>query len=192
MDFSRDFRRKVGLVFQNPEVQLFCPTVRDDIIFGPLHLGMEREKIQNQLELLVATFNLGHLLDRSPHQLSIGEKRKVAIASTLAIDPEVILLDEPTAGLDPLTIRQIIEFFLQEIFANKTIIIATHDLHFIEEVADLIYVFSPGKYIVHQGKVLEVLQDITLLESNNLIHAHAHRHKNVVHFHPHQHLHHHH
>jgi len=191
-NFSRDFRRRIGLVFQNPEVQLFCPTVKDDIIFGPLHLGMEKDKIQYQLDTLVEIFNLKPLLERSPHQLSIGEKRKVAIASTLAIDPEVILLDEPTAGLDPLTVRQIIDFFLSGPITNKTVIIATHDLHFVEEVADLVYVFSPEKQIVRGGKVLEVLQDASLLEANNLIHAHAHRHQDMVHLHPHHHLHHHH
>jgi len=189
-NFSRDFRRRIGLVFQNPEVQLFCPTVKDDIIFGPLHLGMEKDKIQYQLDTLVEIFNLKPLLERSPHQLSIGEKRKVAIASTLAIDPEVILLDEPTAGLDPLTVRQIIDFFLSGPITNKTVIIATHDLHFVEEVADLVYVFSPEKQIVRGGKVLEVLQDASLLEANNLIHAHAHRHQDMVHLHPHHHLHH--
>jgi len=190
--FSGSFRRRTGLVFQNPDVQLFCPTVKEDIIFGPLHLGVEKKKINERLNELVAILGIEHLLDRSPHQLSVGEKRKVAIASTLAIDPEVLLLDEPTAGLDPLTIRHIMDFFMQATVAYKTIIIATHDLHFIEEISDIIYVFSPEKNIVKCGKVLEILQDTTLLESNNLIHVHAHRHKDTVHIHPHQHLHHHH
>lgn len=190
--FSRSFRKRTGLVFQSPDVQLFCPTVKDDIIFGPLHLGVEENKINERLNELVEMLGIKNLLDRSPHQLSVGEKRKVAIASTLAIDPDVLLLDEPTAGLDPLTIRHIMEFFMQPAFAHKTIIIATHDLHFIEEISDMIYVFSLEKNIVRCGNVLEILQDTTLLEENNLIHVHAHRHKDTVHIHPHQHLHHHH
>jgi ABC-type cobalt transport system, ATPase component len=188
--FSRCFRRKVGLVFQNADVQLFCPTVKEDIIFGPLHLGVEEKKINERLNELVALLGIQHLLDRSPHQLSVGEKRKVAIASTLAIDPEVLLLDEPTAGLDPLTIRHIMDFFMQATVAHKTIIIATHDLHFIEEISDIIYVFSPEKNIVRRGEALEILHDTALLETNNLIHAHAHRHKGAIHIHPHEHLHH--
>lgn len=190
--FSKDFRRKTGLVFQNPDVQLFCPTVKEDIIFGPLHLGVEKKKINKRLDELVEIFNIKHLLDRAPHQLSVGEKRKVAIASTLAIDPEVLLLDEPTAGLDPLTIRHIIDFLMQETIAHKTIIIATHDLHFIEEISEVVYVFSPGKNIAKCGKILDILQNTALLEANNLIHVHAHRHKDTVHIHPHQHLHYHH
>ena len=190
--FSKSFRKRTGLVFQNPDVQLFCPTVKEDIIFGPLQLGVEEKKINERLHELVEMLGIKNLLDRAPHQLSVGEKRKVAIASTLAIDPDVLLLDEPTAGLDPLTIRHLMDFFMQPPVAQKTIIIATHDLHFIEEISDIVYVFSPEKNIVRCGNVLEILQDTTLLEENNLIHAHAHRHKDTVHIHPHQHLHHHH
>ncbi len=88
--FSQEFRRKVGFIFQNPDVQLFCPTVKEDIVFGPLQLGFPKEQIQKRLEKLIATLNLQGLLNRSPDQLSIGEKRKVAIASTLIIDPGIL------------------------------------------------------------------------------------------------------
>jgi cobalt/nickel transport system ATP-binding protein len=186
-NFSRNFRKKVGLVFQNPDVQLFCPTAKEDIIFGPLQLGMEREEIERRMEELVGILNLKNLLDRSPHQLSVGEKRKVALASTLIINPEVLILDEPTAGLDPLTTRHIIDLLIQANDSGKTIIISTHDLHLAEEISDMIYVFSPEKTIVKFGKPEEILNDEQLLHDNNLIHIHSHKHKNTTHIHPHLH-----
>ena len=100
-DFSLDFRRSVGLVFQNPDTALFCPTVKEDILFGPLQLGIEKEEIKKRLDELITILNIKDLLNRAPHQLSIGEKRKVSIASSLIIDPDILILDEPTAGLAP-------------------------------------------------------------------------------------------
>lgn len=191
-DFSVNFRRKVGLVFQNSDVQLFCPTVKEDIMFGPLQLGMAKEEIKKRFEEIVGIFNIGDLLDRAPHQLSIGEKRKVAIASTLMVDPQVLILDEPTAGLDPSTTRHIIELLIHDNLAGKTIITATHDLHIVEEISDLVYVFSQEKKIIKFGSPNEILNDIPLLEANNLVHIHRHRHKDQEHVHPHQHIDHHH
>ncbi len=186
-DFSRNFRRKVGLVFQNPDVQLFCPTVKEDIVFGPLQLGVAREEIEKRLEQLIGILNIKDLLDRSPHQLSIGEKRKVAIASTLIIDPEIIILDEPTAGLDPLTARHIIDLLIQANASGKTIITSTHDLHIVEEISDVVYVFNQEKKIVKSGRPNDILNDRELLEHNNLVHIHSHRHKDKIHVHPHTH-----
>ena len=97
--FSRDFRKKVGLVFQNPDIQLFCPTVKEDIVFGPLQLGIQKNEVDKRLEKLINILGIKDLLNRSPHQLSIGEKRKVAIASTLIIEPDVLILDEPQLDL---------------------------------------------------------------------------------------------
>lgn len=192
-DFSRMFRSRVGLVFQNPDVQLFCPTVKEDIMFGPLQLGVERSQIKKRLEELAETLNIGELLERPPYRLSIGEKRKVAIASVLAIDPQVLLLDEPTAGLDPLTARHIMDIALSENRKGKTIITATHDLHILEEIADTLYVFGQKqKNIVRHGLVREVLSDHKLLAENNLLHIHYHRHKQEFHTHEHLHLDHHH
>lgn len=191
-NFSRNFRKKVGLVFQNPDVQLFCPTVKEDILFGPLQLGMEKDEIETRLEEIIDILNIKDLLYRSPHQLSIGEKRKVAIASTLIINPDVLILDEPTAGLDPLTARHIIDLLIKENVSGKTIITSTHDLHIIEEISDIVYVFSQKKKIIKSGKPRNILDDTQLLEENNLIHIHSHRHIDKTHTHPHQHLEHHH
>lgn len=186
-NFSRDFRKRVGFVFQNPDIQLFCPSVKEDILFGPLQLGIEKRVMEERLDKLVDILGIKELLLRSPHQLSIGEKRKVAIVSTLIIDPEVLILDEPTAGLDPLTTRHIIDLLIRENEAGKTIITTTHDLHIVEEIADTVCVFSSEKTIVREGKSQEILKDIELLKAHNLVHIHSHRHDGTVHVHPHEH-----
>jgi len=130
-------------------------------------------------------------LDRSPHQLSIGEKRKVALASTFIIDPDVLMVDEPTAGLDPLTTRHIIDLLLQANENGKTIITSTHDLHIVEEISDRVYVFGQAKRIVGSGKPRQILEDSQLLQANNLVHVHSHKHKGITHTHPHLHVAHH-
>jgi cobalt/nickel transport system ATP-binding protein len=189
--YSSNFRKKVGFVFQNPDVQLFCPTVKEDIMFGPTQLGFSKEETNKRLNEILEILNIGNLMDRSPHQLSIGEKRKVSIASVLVIDPEVLILDEPTAGLDPLTTRHIIDLLIKANISGKTIITATHDLHIVEEISDVVYVFSQGKKIIRSGNPDEILNNTQLLQDNNLMHIHSHRHKDKVHVHPHLHLDHH-
>ena len=190
-DFSKSFRHSVGLVFQNPDVQLFCPTVKEDIDFGPLQLEVDKGEIKKRREDLVAILGIEDLLDRSPHQLSIGEKRKVAIASSLIINPDILILDEPTAGLDPLTTRHIMDLLIQANALGKTIITSTHDLHIVEEISDLVYVFSHEKKIIKFGQTDAILKDTELLQANNLVHIHGHRHKDKIHVHPHVHLDHH-
>jgi cobalt/nickel transport system ATP-binding protein len=107
------------------------------------------------------------------------------------MQPEVLILDEPTAGLDPLTARQIIDLLIQENLKGKTIITATHDLHIVEEISDLVYVFGQERKVVKCGPPADILNDQALLIDNNLVHIHSHRHKDQVHLHPHQHLEHH-
>ncbi len=186
-DFSRVFRRRVGLVFQNPDTQLFCPTVREDIMFGPLQLRMRDSEVAKRLEKVVSELRLASLLDRSPYQLSIGEKKKVAIASVLAIQPEVLLLDEPTAGLDPQTTRDIIDILVSENLSGTTLVTATHDLHIIEEIADTVHVFGPERNIIRSAPPEEVLCDQPFLQAHNLVHIHRHRHKDAGVSHAHQH-----
>ncbi len=186
--FSRFFRSRVGFVFQNPEVQLFCPTVKEDIAFGPLQLGVPQDEVQQRLEKLVALFKIAPLLERSPHQLSIGEKKKVAIASVLAVAPDVMLLDEPTAGLDPATTRELLDLILEYHTQGKTIITATQDLHILPELAQKIYLLGAGNTIVASGKTEDILSDQDLLSRHNLLHIHRHEHAASWHTHPHQHL----
>lgn len=126
------------------------------------------------MESLAETLAIGHLLDRSPHQLSVGEKRKVAFATVLAIDPDVLLLDEPTAGLDPRTSTHLIEMFAAAAAAGKTIITATHDLHIIEDIADKVYVFGQDRSLAGSGSPAEILENTPLLQANNLLHRHSH------------------
>lgn len=179
------FRQRVGLVFQNADIQLFCPSVREDIAFGPLQFGVAEDDVNRRIQEVAEVLDIQHLLDRVPHQLSIGEKRRVAIASVLAIDPDVYLFDEPTAGLDPLTVRHIIDFIVNANRRGKTIITATHDLHIISEIADTVYVFGRNKRIVRGDAVESVLNDRSLLELNNLIHIHRHHHDGMEHVHQH-------
>lgn len=190
-NFSRTFRSRVGFVFQNPDVQLFCPTVREDIVFGPLQLGVEKGEIGKRLEELVSVLDIQDLLDRAPHQLSIGEKRKAAIASSLIIHPDILILDEPTAGLDPLTSRQIVDSIIQLNLEGKTIITATHDLHIVEEIADMVYVFNKDKRIAGCAPPDKILKDTEFLQMNNLVHIHSHSHQDQIHTHPHPHSKHH-
>jgi cobalt/nickel transport system ATP-binding protein len=186
-DFTMAFRRRVGLGFQNPDIQLFCPTVRDDIMFGPLQLRMRDSEAAKRLDKVVTELKLASLLDRSPCQLSIGEKKKVAIASVLAIQPEVLLLDEPAAGLDPQTTRDIIDILVSENLSGTTLVTATHDLHIIEEIADTVHVFGPERNIIRSAPPEEVLSDRTFLQAHNLVHIHRHRHKDAGVSHAHQH-----
>ncbi len=189
--FCRAFRKRVGLVFQNPDIQLFCPTVKEDIFFGPLQLGMDKFAVKKQADQIIQGLGITDLLERSPHQLSVGEKRKVAIASVLVIEPEVILLDEPTAGLDPQTARHIMDIIIEANENGKTVITATHDLHIVEEIADVAYILNRQRQIARCGPVEELLGDEKLLREHNLMHIHKHRHKGQAHIHPHQHLDHH-
>ncbi|MDD5042716.1 MAG: ABC transporter ATP-binding protein [Candidatus Omnitrophica bacterium] len=186
-NFLRDFRRKVGFVFQNPEVQLFCPTIKEDILFGPLQLGLDKAKTESCLERVSEMLGIGGLFERSPHQLSIGEKRKAALASVLVMDPEVLILDEPTAGLDPSTSRNIIDLLLDESSAGKTVVISTHDLHVVEEVAEEVYVLGQDRRVASCGKMRDILSDAALLAANNLTHIHSHRHGALSHTHSHLH-----
>jgi cobalt/nickel transport system ATP-binding protein len=187
VNFNRDFRRKVGLVFQNPDVQLFCPTVKEEIMFGPLNFGFGRKEIIRVFDFVTEIFGIKDLADRMPHQLSIGEKRKVAMASVLISGPDVLLLDEPTAGLDPKTSRDLIDLLNRYHADGKTVITATHDMHIVEEIADIVYVFNHDKKIIRSGPPGELLNDTRFLQENNLVHIHPHRHDGKVHAHPHAH-----
>lgn len=185
--FNHEFRSRVGLVFQNPDVQLFCPTVKEEVMFGPLNLGFDHKDIERVFDTIMKIFGIEDLVDRMPHQLSIGEKRKVSMASVLISGPEVLLLDEPTAGLDPKTSRNLVSLLNQYHGDGKTIITATHDMHIIEEIADIVYVFNHDKNIVRVASPAELLSDTKFLQENNLIHAHSHRHGGEIHVHPHEH-----
>ncbi|HEY3310365.1 MAG TPA: ABC transporter ATP-binding protein [Anaerolineales bacterium] len=166
------FRRRVGLVFQDTEVQLFSPSVLDEVAFAPLQLGLPRTEVNNRVETALEALRIEKLRERAPHRLSGGEKRRVALASILTLDPQVWLLDEPTTGLDPRSQSWLVEFILQQRQAGKTIITATHDLILAEQVASKVYVFNEDHQIAASGEPREILRDHELLHRCNLAHYH--------------------
>jgi cobalt/nickel transport system ATP-binding protein len=186
--FTAFFRQRVGLLFQNPDVQLFCPTVMDEIAFGPLQLNCTQAEALERSREMVKMLGLERIAQRSPHQLSGGEKKKVALASMLALNPDVLLLDEPTGGLDPRTIVWLMEILDQMHSLGKTIVTSTHDLSILEEISDRAVVMEENHTIVAQGPPGEILDDLDLLLRVNLIHEHVHRHKEKVHSHRHLHF----
>jgi cobalt/nickel transport system ATP-binding protein len=187
--FAFDFRRRVGLVFQNPDVQLFNPTVFDEVAFAPLQLRWSKNEIRKRVGEALDWMEIGALKDRPPHRLSGGEKKRVALASVLVLDPEVLLLDEPTAALDPRSQSQIIDMLIGWGGSGKTVITATHDLGVVEDTADYCFVLDRGALIA-AGKPAELLRDAKLLERASLVHSHRHRHgSGEVHSHPHTHPH---
>ncbi|MGZ5520797.1 MAG: energy-coupling factor ABC transporter ATP-binding protein [Halobacteriota archaeon] len=186
-EFGRYFRKKVGFVFQNPDIQLFCSTVFDEIAFGPLQLGMPQEEVKRRTEEIMSLMGISNLRDRAPHTLSGGEKKKVCIASILSINPDVLLLDEPTAGLDPRSQLWLIELLQDLAKAGKTVVTATHDLDIVEKISTRAIVFGEDHTIKADADSSAVMNDLELLTSANLIHKHMHRHASLMHEHLHAH-----
>jgi cobalt/nickel transport system ATP-binding protein len=181
--FALGFRRRVGLLFQNPDIQLFNPTVFDEVAFGPLQMGWPREEIVERVHRTLEWIGAEHLKDRAPYRLSGGEKKRVALASVVVLDPDVLLLDEPTLALDPRSQSQVIELLESWNDGRKTIITATHHLEILNEIAGRAVVLEQGA-VVADATPAEVLADTALLESVNLIHSHRHLHGGVAHKHP--------
>ena len=164
----KEIRKTVGIVFQNSDDQVFSPTVEEDIAFGPTNLGLDEETIQHRVNETLRLLSIEHLRDRVPHHLSGGEKKRVAIAGVLAMEPQVIVLDEPTAGLDPSGVKDLIGFLneLPEKY-GMTIIFSTHSVELVPEIADYVYVLDKGA-IVAQGGVSDVFGDDDLLNEIGL------------------------
>ena len=165
--FAFAFRRRVGLVFQNPDVQLFSATVFDELAFGPLQLRWPKEDIRHRVTEVLEMFAIAHLKDRPPHRLSGGEKKRVAIASALILDPEVVLLDEPTAGLDPRSRGQILDILHSWRGGPKTVVTATHDIEMAAQIANQCVVLHLGN-IAAAGTPVVILSDEDLLRKTSL------------------------
>ncbi len=174
--FFFSFRRRVGVVFQNPDVQLFNPTVFDEVAFGPLQLRWPKDEIRRRVHETLEMMGIHQLADRTPHRLSGGEKKRVALASVLVLDPEILLLDEPAAALDPGSQHQITDFLVSWGGGSKTVVSATHDLDTLEDVADRCYVLESGR-VAASGTPLEILHDVPLLERTRLVRRHPHIHE---------------
>ena len=161
-------RREVGLVFQDPDDQLFCPTLWDDVCFGPLNMGLSEEEVRIRSVEALRAMGLEGYEDKLPHHLSAGEKKKAAIATVLAMHPKILILDEPTANLDPKG-RLELTNLLRELYENHdlTLIIATHDVNFVPAVADRACVLNGGR-LVADGPLREVFSNRSVMEEANL------------------------
>jgi cobalt/nickel transport system ATP-binding protein len=157
-------RAMVGLVFQNPDDQLFSPTVFDDVAFGPLHMGLPREEVIARVESALSAVRMSNYLDRMSHHLSVGEKKRIAIATVLSMNPQVLVLDEPSAGLDPRARRTLINL-LREL--PITMLVSTHDMRLVEELFPRTIVMDEG-LIVADGNTKEILRDEKFLNEHGL------------------------
>lgn len=183
---SQWLHRRVGLVFQDADVQLFSPTVWDDVTFGPLQMGWSPPDVRRHAEEALALMGVAHLADRAPYELSGGEKKRVAIASVLALDPDVLLLDEPTANLDPRSKALLVDLIEQLGRVGKTIITTTQELEIVPAVATRVVVFGDReRRPVAEGSPAEVLANADLLVRVNLVHKHLHYHGEQAHVHHH-------
>lgn len=164
----KEVRKFVGVVFQNPDDQIFSPTVEQDVAFGPMNLGLDEETVRHRVEEALRVVGITHLRDRVPHHLSGGEKKRVAIAGIIAMEPQVLVLDEPTAGLDPAGVRDLVDFVnsLARRF-GMTVIYSTHDVSLVPEMADIVYVMDRGR-VVASGTCREVFVQHEMLASVRL------------------------
>lgn len=185
--FGTQFRQRMGYIFQNPDIQLFCPTVFDELLFGPLQLNLPIETAVERAEQTLLFLGIGYLKERPVFMLSGGEKKRVAIASVLTMNPDILLVDEPLSSLDPKTQSFFIELLLELNKAGKTIIFTTHHLDLIDHLQPRVAVLSDEHTIRKTGSASEILGDEELLISVNLIHEHIYKHGNEVHRHYHSH-----
>ncbi len=190
---ARELHRRVGLVFQDPDVQLFSPTVYDDVAFGPLQMGWSDDEVRQRVSVALEQMNVTHLSDRAPYELSGGEKKRVAIATVLSMEPDVILLDEPTASLDPRSSAMLVDVIAGLRDLGKTVVLTTHQLEIVPTLATRVVVFGDQeRRPVASGSADEILADDDLLVRTNLVHEHLHYHGQMAHSHLHSHDHHHH
>ena len=163
-DTMREVRRTVGMIFQDPDDQLFMPTIYDDVAFGPFNLGLPRDEVERRVREALERLGIIHLKDKPPFKLSAGEKRRAAIATVLSMTPDILVLDEPTTGLDPLGRRQIIAI-LKEFTHTK--IIATHDLDLVLDLCPRTIVLNNGQ-VRSDGLTPEIFRDDELLAECHL------------------------
>ena len=186
-DFAANFRRQIAFVFQDSDTQLFSPTVLEEVSFGPLQLDITPQEAAGRAREILEMMEISHLAQAQPHQLSGGEKKKVALAGSLATGPDVVLLDEPTSNLAPKTKPWLIALLLEMGSAGKTLILATQDLDVASAFASRVVILDDKNTIVAQGDPDSLLADREMLERANLIHEHWHDHDSGAHHHPHAH-----
>lgn len=168
-EFSKVFHKRIGFIFQNSDTQLFCSSVYDEIAFGPRQMGMEDKEVEKRVEDILEFLDIKKLKHRQPYHLSGGEKKKVAIASVLVLNPEVLVLDEPMNGLDPRTKRFIRDLMINLNKAGKTILCSTHDFEYVKDVFKRAVVFSTDHTIIRDDDYNKVILDTDFLYENNII-----------------------
>ncbi|WP_353950028.1 ABC transporter ATP-binding protein [Knoellia sp. S7-12] len=159
-----EIRRRVGIVFQDPDDQLFMPTVRDDVAFGPANLGLRGGELQNRVDAALTAVGMKDFADRAPHHLSYGQRRRVAIATVLAMEPEILVLDEPSSNLDPTSRRELGEL-IQSL--DVTVLMVTHDLAFALQLCERSVILSDG-IVAADGVTRALLKDDALLAAHRL------------------------
>lgn len=160
----REIRSKVGVVFQDPDDQLFCPTVFDDVAFGPINMGYPEQEVREKVRWALRQVGMEDYEGRCPHHLSFGEKKRISIATVLSMEPEILVLDEPTSNLDPLARRSLMRF-LQKLPLTK--LIASHDMEMVSEICRRAVLLFEGKVIADESTE-EILTDVELLGSHGL------------------------
>jgi cobalt/nickel transport system ATP-binding protein len=180
------FHRSVGLVFQDPDIQLFSATVLDDVAFGPLQLGFSPDEVRERCDAALAQMDIAHLAHRAPFELSGGEKKRAAIASVLSLEPSVLLMDEPTAALDPRT-KWVLVNLIRRLGEDHTIVVTTHELEIVPLIASRVVVLGEERRVLADGTPEAILADRELLVRANLIHEHLHGHGGAQHAHAHGH-----
>lgn len=169
--FERDellkVRQKVGIVFQDPNDQLFAPTVKEDVAFGPMNLGLEYEEVEKRIEEALEMVGMSGFEEKTPHHLSGGQQKRVAIAGIIAMRPEIMILDEPTAGLDPEGVDKVLNILNNLNSEGMSIVISSHDIEMVKEFADKIFVLYDGE-IIAQGDKHQIFSDKELLKKAHL------------------------
>lgn len=160
-------RQKVGIVFQNPDDQLFAPTVAEDVAFGPLNIGLDQDEVEKRVVESLKRVGMAGFEKKPPHHLSGGQKKRVAIAGILAMRPGIMVLDEPTSGLDPKGASQILHILHQLNQEGMTIVISTHDVDLVPLYASQVYIISDG-HIIKEGTPQDVFGDVETIRNANL------------------------
>jgi cobalt/nickel transport system ATP-binding protein len=160
----RKVRAAVGIVFQNPDDQLFSPTVFEDVAFGPIYMGLPEDEVKQRVRSALRQMGVEEYVDRVSHHLSLGEKKRIAISTVLAMDPQVLVLDEPSAGLDPRSRRTLIRLLDQ---LKPTMLISSHDLRMVKELCPRTVILDRGE-VVADGPTSNLLNDERLLDAHGL------------------------